>query len=467
MNFDELRAANDAISNAVQNTQEQKKPEDFYLLFEGVYANEGQKLALDKLKEFLDNKNKKYFTLIGSAGTGKTTIMKKVREMTTKRICGATISHQARNVLEKSIKETYTIASLLGIKLNEETGKFTKTNNFKNPPAISTMSNSILIIDETSMIDEEILEEIRRGSPSSLKIIFVGDSKQLPPIGQTTGISPTFSISEDFVELKQVMRFGDTISIVANKIAKVIEDDDKLFLKRKTAIEDGEGVMFSRSEVDVLDLAKEDFLKDPFNTRLITYNNHNSYSDQSVKYLNRRMRDILYGQESEEILVGEVFTLYAPFTNEKEETIAQNSETFKILSIEKGVKDVQLSVYSHKEGERTFNAKYDIYKCEVHFQEGRKIKMDINLDPRFREDIEKIAKTKDWQLYFSLQKKFAIVEYGLAVTCHKCQGSGYDNVYVFEDNIMRSPQSYEYKMRTLYTAITRAKKKLVIQGSRN
>lgn len=451
----------------------EKKKEDFYQLFEGVFANEGQKLALDKLKEFLDDKDKRYFTLIGSAGTGKTTIMRKAKEMTNKRIYGATISHQALDVLSRSIETTYTVASLLGIKLNEETGKFTQMDNFKNPPAITLMSNSVLVIDETSMIGEDLLEELRKRAPFTLKIIFVGDSKQLPPIGQTTGVSPTFSISEeDTVELKEVMRFGDTISIVANKIGKAIEEDDKLFLKRKDSFENGEGIIFSKSETDVLEQAKEDFIKDPFNTRLITYNNHNSYNDQSVRYLNQRMRSILYGYEADEIFVGEVFTFYAPFQNEKEETIAKNSETFKILTFEPKTRNVNISVYSRREGDRTFNAKYNVYECSVQFKpseskEGRIITLDVNLDPKFKEDVEKIAKSQDWQLYFGLQKKFAIVEYGLAVTCHKCQGSGYDNVYVFEDNIMRSPQSYEYKMRTLYTAVTRAKKKLVIQGSRN
>ena len=49
--------------------------------------------------------------------------------------------------------------------------------------------------------------------------------------------------------------------------------------------------------------------------------------------------------------------------------------------------------------------------------------------------------------------------YAYAITCHKSQGSEWDKVLVFEENF---PFSTEEHKRWLYTAITRAKDKLVI-----
>ena len=48
-------------------------------------------------------------------------------------------------------------------------------------------------------------------------------------------------------------------------------------------------------------------------------------------------------------------------------------------------------------------------------------------------------------------------DYGYCVTCHKSQGSEYDKVLVFEEHLRGGDHA-----RWLYTAATRAKKKLVI-----
>lgn len=56
---------------------------------------------------------------------------------------------------------------------------------------------------------------------------------------------------------------------------------------------------------------------------------------------------------------------------------------------------------------------------------------------------------------FSLYNKF---EYAYAITCHLSQGSQYDNVIVYSERI----GSQEYYNRWLYTAITRARKQVII-----
>ena len=45
-----------------------------------IALNEGQQYALEQIKKFLDDKNKKFFCLSGSAGSGKTTIAKSAIE---------------------------------------------------------------------------------------------------------------------------------------------------------------------------------------------------------------------------------------------------------------------------------------------------------------------------------------------------------------------------------------------------
>ena len=73
----------------------------------------------------------------------------------------------------------------------------------------------------------------------------------------------------------------------------------------------------------------------------------------------------------------------------------------------------------------------------------------------------------DWRMSYALgklknrigdivPKEFA---YGYAITCHKAQGSQWDNVLVLEENF---PYTAEEHARWLYTATTRAVEKLVI-----
>ncbi len=49
--------------------------------------------------------------------------------------------------------------------------------------------------------------------------------------------------------------------------------------------------------------------------------------------------------------------------------------------------------------------------------------------------------------------------WGYAITCHKSQGSQWENVIVYDDRLSRSA---EERARWLYTAITRAERGLVI-----
>ena len=72
----------------------------------------------------------------------------------------------------------------------------------------------------------------------------------------------------------------------------------------------------------------------------------------------------------------------------------------------------------------------------------------------------------DWKTAYKLQKSPRTMHlipyeftYGYAITCHKAQGSQWDNVLVIEE---RFPFAQEEHARWVYTALTRAAKKLII-----
>jgi exodeoxyribonuclease-5 len=264
------------------------------------------------------------------------------------------------------------------------------------------------------------------------------------------------------------MRFGDVISSVASEISKGIIDPTLVELKRENNYNstNKEGIIFINDEYETLIMASNDFKLNPKSTKLITYNNHKNSQPQSVLNLNIKIRELIYPNATSPIMPNEVFTLYNPFMDKDndEKILAQNSESFVVKTYHKKTKEINISVYSHKMGRREFNAKYvDVFQSECVF-DNKNLDLELIFDPQYKKDLSDIAKTADWQLFYSLQKQFPQIEYGYCITTHRAQGSGYDNIYIFEDNIVSSPQTSENIYRTFYTAVTRAKKKLVIQS---
>ena len=87
--------------------------------------NEGQKYAVDIIKNFLDGKiNKQFITISGPGGSGKTFLLKEaLKDYTHLKIRGATVSHFAKRILQESLGVSFTVstfASLLSMKVSHD-----------------------------------------------------------------------------------------------------------------------------------------------------------------------------------------------------------------------------------------------------------------------------------------------------------------------------------------------------------
>ena len=71
----------------------------------------------------------------------------------------------------------------------------------------------------------------------------------------------------------------------------------------------------------------------------------------------------------------------------------------------------------------------------------------VHLDPE--------RSRRDWKAMRGLIE----TDWGYAITCHKSQGSQWENVIVYDDGLGRTAED---RARWLYTAITRAEQGLVI-----
>ena len=152
----------------------------------------GQKEAFDLLKNFLQEKGPSMFILRGYAGTGKTYLVKRLIKYIHAKYPGHKIAitaptNKAVKVLAKSGKMDarvayQTVHKLLGLKEVIHTdGRITFEQEFNTKNEIEMFK--VLIVDEVSMLDDDLFAKLNPYS-NRLKIIFMGDPAQIPPVSK-------------------------------------------------------------------------------------------------------------------------------------------------------------------------------------------------------------------------------------------------------------------------------------------
>jgi exodeoxyribonuclease-5 len=190
---------------------------------------ENQKEVMSNILDSLFKYNKLSCALSGKAGVGKTylvsNLIKKVRSTNTPVVvCAPT--HQAVNVLNSSNPDlcAVTIHSVLGLLPDFELKNFNPEKpEFGRNKEDNMPNKGLLIVDEASMIGKNIIGHIKtlcKGYKS--KVLFVGDFKQMNPVGESSnGIFN--SEVHDVFHLTEVLR---TKSASIQKYVDDIRDGD-------------------------------------------------------------------------------------------------------------------------------------------------------------------------------------------------------------------------------------------------
>jgi len=364
--------------------------------------------------------------LTGGPGTGKTTTLNAIIKLFENRNLrielAAPTGRAAKRMSELCGREAKTIHRLLEVEWSEDE-KRSFARNEKNP-----LECDVIIIDEASMIDAILFDDLLKALRLSCRIIIVGDSNQLPSIGAGNVLGDMLAADVfPSIRLKKVFRQAGKSKIVTNA----------------HTIINNESPDFSDKTSDCFFLHREDkyatlqTVVDLVCERLPGTYNINPISDIQV-LCPSKMMDVgtvnlnnLLQEKLNPRIHKEPQLNFKGFYMRKGDKVMQVKNNY----------DLQYRKDNGEYGTGVFNGDVG-YITDIDIRGGiLKVRFDDREATYFSEDLGQL-------------------ELAYAVTVHKSQGSEYDYVIL---PLSEVPSKLMYR-NLLYTAVTRAKKMLVIVG---
>lgn len=466
----------------------------------GITYNKEQQSAIVNAVSFLKTNTDptQYYVIEGKAGTGKTTIAKEIlKEFEDEQIYVAAVSHKAKGVIKSSFgddtrgKKFFSIAGLLGMKgINDndtQTTKFQvglKVPLLDNPPAL-------LVIDEASMITEDVLKkiiDINSSLSRPFQMLFLGDIGQIQPIRDEQ--SEFYRTHKDLLNKKSDIfnskhksklitrvRQGEANPILPyadyfweNSQKENPELNPTQHIVRNNQITDKGSLLFSNSESEVLNSVIK-AVKNAVEKGLTNHVKIVTYHVNEKTELNQKIHEALFGKDSD-YSKGDMLILNSPYDLPDVNATMENSSEIQIKSIqdtdvdEFGVHTLYLET-NGTAYTRTGNEQKD---CVIQVVSRN----DIGLYNQKLQELASYAKRQTnralkkqaWSDFWEYKGRYADVDFGYAITAHKSQGSTYDIVIVDEKDIMgTTATSNQEKSELIYTALTRPRKTAIVISS--
>ncbi len=378
-----------------------------------------QKYALDVLLSWFTKPKRNYITLGGFAGTGKTTLIAKLRGKISKvkpktKVAFVSYTGKASQILKHTLQESNvikkgdfvgTIHSLIYSPLVD-----TKTQEIIGWQQKDKIDYDLIIIDEASMVNEYIWQDIRS---YNIPIIAVGDHGQLPPI------QGNFSLMQKpDIKLESIHRQAAKSPII--RLSTLARTEGKIPIGNygQTVIK------YGKSDSEIYSVLEKLLERVDQDTMILCGYNHTR-----VK-LNKQIRSNLGFESDEPAYYDKVICL-------------KNNHKKQIFNGEIGF------IEKIKEENGNYNVVITM-EDEMYYQ-GIILKEQFNSLNSLNQTQDRY-KVKDMDLF----------DFGYAITVHKAQGSQAKRVILFEEKFAKMDD--EMWRRWLYTAVTRAQKELYIIG---
>ena len=367
--------------------------------------------------------------ITGGPGTGKTTIIKCIIEILSQNkieyMLLAPTGRASKRLSDSTGQEAKTIHRALEVTAIG-TEKFVHNEN--NP-----FKTGAVIVDEVSMVDVALMRSLCKALPRDCKLILVGDKDQLPSVGAG-------NVLDDIIKSQKV---------VVSMLTKIYrQSDDSLIISNAHLINAGKMPIIDNSSKDFFFEEKLDLdgiknsIVDLVTSRLTKFTGLDATQIQvlaplkagvcGIDNLNRLLQSKLNppATDKQEILVGD--TIYR--VGDK---VMQTANNYNLVW-------KRMSGFMEEEGEGVYNGDigyiedidFQTNEFTVLFEDGRRVVYP-------RTDIGQLS-------------------LAYAITIHKSQGSEFDVVVI---PVIAGP-SMILTRNLIYTAVTRAKKMVVLVGEK-
>jgi ATP-dependent exoDNAse (exonuclease V) alpha subunit len=366
-----------------------------------------------------------YLSIGGFAGTGKTTLIGFITDTLKNKIGELPIAYvtytgKASLVLKSKIRLAFddyagTIHSLIYRPIIDKNGKLIKWDLRNDVPY------SLIILDEASMVSKDIWDDLKS---YGIPILAVGDHGQLPPIGENN-----FSLmKKPHLLLTEIHRQARENPII--KLSMLVRDTGQIPTKT-----------FGRNVV------KLDY-SDPRTQGILNRYKYKSDS-QILCGLNKTRVKI-----NNHIREMNKFDRHDPHKKEKLICLKNNKE----LNIMNG----QIGYLNSAKIETNYLLTLNMImtgesmatNCLSHRNVFGSVKYDVASKEIYNEKILKGF------LHYDKKPNINLFDFGYCISVHRSQGSEWNTVLLIEErNYYQSDDDYK---RWLYTAITRARNRLII-----
>lgn len=367
---------------------------------------------------------------------GKTTIIKAlidIYKLNGKKVvlCAPT-GRAAKRMSEQSGEEAKTIHRLLDI------GKI-EDNKLENIDIdLTPIDADVIVIDEMSMVDVFLMNYITKAIYMGTKLVLVGDSNQLPAVGPG-------SVLRDLIEsekvpttnLDKIFRQAAQSKIVLN--AHNVNKGERFITKEESAEQNTkDDFFFIKAKMQERILLE---LVSLTTGRLQNFGNYDFF--QNIQVLTPTKKGMLGTKELNRILQEEI-NKEADFKNEKKYGDVIFREGDRVMQIKNNY-----DIFWDREIDGRYENSTGVFNGEI----GRIERIDLS-DKQMKVVFDDGKNV--WYQFSELDQ----LELAYAITIHKSQGSEFDVV------IIVIPQAAPMLLtrNLLYTAITRAKKLLIVLG---
>lgn len=366
------------------------------------------------------------FILTGGPGTGKTTtlngIISLLEQQGKKVLIAAPTGRAAKRISEVTGREAKTIHRLLEVEFGDGDRMSFSRNEKK------LLDCDVVVVDEMSMVDTLLFDSLLRAMKLTCRLILVGDSDQLPSVGAgnilkdliDSGVLPVVQLTEIFRQAAQSLIVTNAHEIVAGRVPDLEQKDNDFFFMARQNPEAARELVVSLCQ-----------------DRLPKSYGFDTLEDIQVLCPSRK---------------GELGV------------VSLNIRLQEALNPSSGKNELKSGLYTYRIGDKVMQIRnnYDMEWTRGD-EEGRGI---FNGDIGIIRAIDKAGGVLtidfDGRMAEYASEMTSELELAYAVTIHKSQGSEYPAV------ILPILGGYDklYFRNLLYTAVTRAKKLLVIVGSK-